>query len=409
MSITRLFGFLFCLSPVALPHVAVAQGRLYQSRHYDIHTDLEPEAAQEAVLRMTRMFEEYSARTQGSFGHIARPLPFYIFTKPQDYYANGGRPGSVGVFMGDKLMAIAGQRVDDQTWHVIQHEGFHQFVHAVIRGDVPIWINEGLAEYFGNAVFTGDGFVTGIIPPDRLQRVKRMIQQHRSKTIEEMMTLSHWQWNAELNMDNYDMAWSMIHFLGHADDGRYQIPFQKFLRDVSWGKGYERSWLRNFGAGTAEFEARWRDYWQNLPDNAMADRYVQATTATLTSFLARACTQRQRFATVDDFFKAARDGTLKSDPDDWLPPSLLEKALAKVDESGEWFLRNPNAREPSLVCRMKDGTEVIGRFELDGLDVGKVTTEIKSKKKDRRTERRRHRTRQPGEHRERDRRDRNRP
>jgi hypothetical protein len=136
---------------------------------------------------------------------------------------------------------------------------------------------------------------------------------------------------------------------------------------------------------------------------------VQATTATLTSFLARAYTQRQRFATADDFFKAARDGTLKSDPDDWLPPSLLEKALAKVDESGDWFLRNPNAREPSLVCRMKDGTEVIGRFELDGLDVGKVTAEIKSKKKDRRTERRQarqRRERQPREHRERDRRDR---
>ena len=112
---------------------------------------------------------------------------------------------------------------------------------------------------------------------------------------------------------------------------------------------------------------------------------------------------------TDDFFKAARDGRLKSDPDDWLPPSLLEKALAKVDESGDWFLRNPNAREPSLVCRMKDGTEVIGRFELDGLDVGKVTTEIMGKKKDRRTERRQarqRRERQPREHRERQRRDR---
>ena len=35
--------------------------------------------------------------------------------------------------------------VGSRTWHVVQHEGFHQFVFAVIRGEIPTWVNEGLA------------------------------------------------------------------------------------------------------------------------------------------------------------------------------------------------------------------------------------------------------------------------
>ena len=66
------------------------------------------------------------------------------------------------------------QKMDARTWHTVQHEGFHQFAHVVIRGDLPIWVNEGLAEYFGEAVFTGDGFVSGVIPPTAMTGIRRL-------------------------------------------------------------------------------------------------------------------------------------------------------------------------------------------------------------------------------------------
>jgi hypothetical protein len=42
----------------------------------------------------------------------------------------------------------------------------------VIGGELPIWVNEGMAEYFGEGIFTGDGFITGVIPPKRLRMIK---------------------------------------------------------------------------------------------------------------------------------------------------------------------------------------------------------------------------------------------
>ena len=198
---------------------------------------------------MTRMVELYQARTKDFSGTIRQRLPFYLFRKSEDYFAAGAPRGSAGVYMGSALMAIAGERVTQRTWHVVQHEGFHQFCDAVIGGNVPIWINEGLAEYFGEAIFTGDNFVSGVIPKWRLQRVRKQIQNKQFKSIQDMMLLGHRDWNAELDLANYDQAWSMAHFLAHGDDGRYQKAFGQLMVRISKGTLDWRiriNWLTGF-------------------------------------------------------------------------------------------------------------------------------------------------------------------
>ena len=128
----------------------VAEGlTTYETPYYFMHTDLSGEAALEAAARMTKMAEEYHARTRDFSGDIREKLDFYLFKNPDDYMAAGGKPGSAGFFAGDRLLAIASNDIDGETWHVVQHEGFHQFAHAVIGGELPIWVNEGLADYFG--------------------------------------------------------------------------------------------------------------------------------------------------------------------------------------------------------------------------------------------------------------------
>ena len=90
-------------------------------------------------------------------GSITQKLPFYLFTREQDYYNAGGPEGSAGVFNPNTLtlMAVADLRSDLHTWNTVQHEGFHQFAHAYISDNLPIWSSEGLAEYFGEDVEPG--------------------------------------------------------------------------------------------------------------------------------------------------------------------------------------------------------------------------------------------------------------
>ena len=177
-------------------HRAFGQLKCYDTRYYTIYTDIAPEDEKEAAIRMTRMAEEYHERTKSFSGVIRTRFPFYLFKSPTDYYAAGGMPGSAGVFMydqhGGKLMAVAGKKTSQDTWHVVQHEGFHQFAHAVIGGTMPIWLDEGLAEYFGESIFTGDGFVTGVIPPWRLSRLKTEIADKKLMALNDMMVLVIW-------------------------------------------------------------------------------------------------------------------------------------------------------------------------------------------------------------------------
>src|SRR5690348_3398747 len=170
--------------------------RTYPSRYYIIHTDLTVDDVKEAIIRMNKMAEEYHERTRGFSGEIRERLPFYLFRNADEYYAAGGIPGSAGVFRGGDLLAMMGDKPGPGAWHVVQHEGFHQFAAAVIRGQMPPWLNEGIAEYFGESIFTGDGFVSGIIPPRRLKRVQDAIRANQYKSMREMMLLSQSAWNS---------------------------------------------------------------------------------------------------------------------------------------------------------------------------------------------------------------------
>jgi hypothetical protein len=338
-----------------------------QSPYYDVYSDLEPERVQEAILRMTRMAEEYHDRTREFSGVIRTKFPFYLFRNPADYYTAGGLPGSAGVFTvrgnESKLMAIAGEKNSGFTWHVVQHEGFHQFAHAVIGGELPPWLNEGLAEYFGEGIYTGDGMVTGLVSPKRCKRVQDSIRAHRFKSVQSMMLLTLRQWNSEMDVGNYDMAWSMVHFLAHGDGGKYQSAFSSFVREIGRNRPWDKAWEDNFGSADG-FEKRWSEWWLAQDPWVTRDLYVKATVSTMASYIGRAATQKQTFDNLDEFTGAAKAGTIKIGKEDWLPPSLIQSMLGIKDQLGKdiQYKLGKDPRGPQVSATMGDGTRVVATY-----------------------------------------------
>lgn len=383
MRIRFLLLILLLASPALAQRKSAKPLAEYQTPYYVIHTDLAGDQLKEAALRMTKMAEEYHRRTKDFAGAVGQRMPFYLYSREQDYYNAGGPEGSAGMFSpaDSKLMAIADPRADQHTWNVIQHEGFHQFARAVIGGELPIWVNEGMAEYFGEGVFTGDGFVTGGIPPRRLERVKQQFRDKKFRPIRDMMMLAHADWNEELSLTNYDQAWSMVQFLAHAENGKYQNAFAAFMRGIGRGQQWEPAWQQNFGSADG-FEQKWQDYWMKLPADPTLDLYARAATATMTSVLARASIQKQKFATFDDLANAAKAKTIKIDDQDWLPAALIDSALtdvAQLRKRGAGFALTPPAtgRGPTIVCTLKDTRKLTGRFKLTNGRVAEVVVDLK--------------------------------
>ncbi len=240
----------------------------YQSPYYVIHTDLSIEQSREAFARMTAMAEVYHARTRDFAGEITKKLPFYLLSNKELYYKAGGMPNTAGLFTGDRLMALA--REDRHFWPTVQHEGFHQFARYVIRGNLPTWINEGLAEYFEAGLWTGDGFVTGIIRNWKLKRLQELIRQNKLLPFEKMMSLSHAKWNrtliasSETGGANYIQAWSMVHFLVHGDNGRYREAFGYHIKDLSRGMDWKKSFANRFGNDIEGFQNRYLLWWSRV-------------------------------------------------------------------------------------------------------------------------------------------------
>ena len=122
------------------------------------------------------------------------------------------------------------------------------------------------------------------------------------------------------------------------------------------------------------------DWWLRLPEDATDDQYRRATLLTLTSFLGRAVAQRQTFASMPEFTRAASMNELRSAPDDALPRSILAAAMRDVQkrlEAGEQFRIEPSrdGKLPVLVNETTHGIRLTGRFSFRNGRITRVWVE----------------------------------
>jgi hypothetical protein len=361
----RVAAVVVLLTGLAAPAVA-QQLKPYRNQYYEIRSDMDAATVREALLRSDLMARAYARRTEGFARRLTARMPLYLYRNAEDYYRAGAVPGSAGSFVVDrdgkgKLLVLAGPQVHAGVWMTMQHEGFHQFVHAVI-GDVPVWVNEGLAEYFGEGLFTGDDYLTGVVRPERLAELRGYIRGARLRPFMDLMRTNLREWNNNLSTVNYTQAWSMVHFLAHGSP-RYQKAFGTFLSEISRGVPWERAWTEQFGGDVSAFERAWRDYWEKMSPDESADLYRKALVLTMTSYYGRAFSQRQNFTEMSAFFDAARQGKLRAHAEDWLPPSLLETRLPIAERMGQWWIDPQQPR--SLYCQVSEETTLMGTFQVE--------------------------------------------
>lgn len=360
--------------------------RTYKTRYYSLCTDVGNQMIWEAAARLKAMAEEYARRTRGFSGAIRYRMPFYLFRNQADYLAAGGPAGTAGCFLritragefsvhrSGHLMAWLGERPTDRFWHTVQHEGFHQFSHMIIQGRLPVWLEEGLAEYFGESIWTGDSLVTGIIRPERLRKVQAAITGNKLLAFADMVTMSYREWSLGRHPHQYDQAWSMVHFLVHGDNGKYRLALVGFISDMAKARPLAQAFIRRFGTNMVAFEKRYARWWLGLLEEATRERYTFATVETLTSFLARATAQKQYFKNVEEFLQAAQRGEVKCNPKQWLPPKLLKDAAEQAGRLKVWSLQGL-AISPKLVLSVPGGATFRGTFTVkaNGDIVPKVT------------------------------------
>jgi hypothetical protein len=186
--------------------------------------------------------------------------------------------------------------------------------------------------------------------------------------MQRLLRMSQEQWNEKVEVANYDHAWSLVQFILHgrgagggADHGDGDRSLATFVRALADGQSAADAWREAFGDAEA-FERQWRKYWESLPAEGTPERYAYAAAAAVTGLVARAAAAGQSFKTFDDFSRAADRGELRCRPDDWVPPSLWQRALRWAPGGSRWSLEVGKTTRVVLV--VPGGARKVGTFDL---------------------------------------------
>jgi hypothetical protein len=365
---------------------AHAQLKTYRTPDWTVHSDLDEPTARQACVRLSVQATDFSQR----FDLKSRgPGDAFLFAKTADYENAGGRSNTGGVFLPDRQVLIVNspelieRRTKDKNhyWMSVRHEATHLLLGTALAPQIPSpCINEGLAEYYADALWTGDGLVPGVLTPDRCRAAEAMLAGRPSVKLSKrelrVGKMADWPGLLAMGNDYYqcnDMdqwtrnqqSWSLVHFLMQAHDGKYRRVVQAAIEGMSRGRPAGAVLADTFGGNLQRLGDEYAAWWKTADAGSSRDLRDEATVATLMSFLARGCQRGMTFHSAADFFRAARDGKLSPPPEAgdplWLPKGLLNSAISEADQLKQWSLAGPT-ESPRLMLTRPDGKVFEGSF-----------------------------------------------
>lgn len=251
---------------------------LPRSRFYTIRSDLPAEETKAYADLLDTMHLEYARLMRGLRQRGKAHFNVYMFSSRQDYLDTlrmrfGIRAsGSAGMFFtgprGSGLAFFTEDLPRQRVEHVIRHEGFHQMAHIHFESDLPPWVDEGLAEYFGESVVVGGTVIEGQMTEHTLRRVKALIEEERVIPFADLLSRDLRAWNALTargqGAAQYAQASSMVHFLLWGEGGRLSASFSAYLRHLNDGRDSVSAFRMAFGGtddrALGDFERRWRAF-----------------------------------------------------------------------------------------------------------------------------------------------------
>ena len=173
-----------------------------------------------------------------------------------------GRPANVAGFFqpGEEMNYIAisldpGERDPFST-------AFHEYVHLHLKDNVPgtpLWLNEGLAEFYGTMQFAGGEATLGA-PLNHYIRLLRDQEMLPLSTLFSIGTTSPHYNEQEKSGIFYGQSWALVHYLMLGGGNNRQEQFKRFLSQVSRGDAPARALEESFGVTIAALENELKAY-----------------------------------------------------------------------------------------------------------------------------------------------------
>jgi Flp pilus assembly protein TadD len=279
-----------------------AQDFAATTEHYDLHTNVSQEYADTIAARMELIYAEYDRRygyektgEEKTRGKKLR-FPVIVFENRDEYVAwfvrvignpaLAGATGGVYVDLVKHLVFFKNQSFED-TQLVAWHEGFHQYLDYYV-GDVPLWFNEGQAEYYGASRLdkSGKKLLVGQSNMWRIPPLDAMLKGNRLQPAQWLMRCSRGEfmrlvpkkpgetggpvWTAG---DNYAASWALVHFCLEGDRKRWAPSLLTYFKALCDGVPEDAAFQKAFGrVDWNAFNASFHEHCEWLVKRALAEK-----------------------------------------------------------------------------------------------------------------------------------------
>ncbi len=229
--------------------------KAFRTAHYEIQHDCEDDFARELGRHLEAILTEYRRRFPMDFDEAAGDrFTVKAFRKQEafeSYASANGVTGAAAYFSPSQNELVCYKTVDQgrrKTFHILYHEASHQYLHLYMGGDVdiPIWLNEGVAEYFYGGEFTSDGKFRIEENKDRILDIKEAIRQNRHVPLAKLFAYTQAQYYADAQLC-YAEGWSLAYFLWHTKDPRFAGRIDGFYEVLRRTKDKHAAFAETFG------------------------------------------------------------------------------------------------------------------------------------------------------------------
>ena len=209
----------------------------HESRHYHVYSDVDVDICREASRVLETAYLGYTHHLQRA-RDPDRKFRVYLFSGERGYLTYlknvlGTQPESTaGVYIPILKQLLIWNLPDrENMMRTVRHEGFHQYLDS-LASDVPVWFNEGMAEYYEIAGRERGQWTEGAVHPEHL----RYFDSSSAKVYElaDFMKLPRETFYRDMT-GNYAQAWAIIHFL-RSTTRRNEAIFKKMLQGLVDGK-----------------------------------------------------------------------------------------------------------------------------------------------------------------------------
>ena len=250
---------LFCFLAVCNSVLAFAADKPWievRSQHFRVLTDGSEKDARHVAKEFEQMHNVFEFKIRRF--KLDTGAPLLVFA-PKDWESASslnhifgvGSPSAVlgvyhegwekqfAVFRSDKSESSFTNGVEN-SFNVIYHEYVHSILHMNTRW-LPMWMDEGFADFFGSTHFQGDEVVLGF-PTTRM----RTLKSNPLIPIDVMMRMPKGAKNVNMFMF-YAQAWGMIHYMEFGKNMEGGRKLDEFYGLLDQGMDQEKAFTEIFG------------------------------------------------------------------------------------------------------------------------------------------------------------------